>query len=262
MKRFFLRSGEDVIALAPGDFTIGRSSASSWALDDVMASRKHAVLRVADDRVVLEDLGSRNGTLLNGEAITAPIELQHGDWITIGALTVSLVEEGAVSRDTLPSPRPSSVPPGPARETTDTKAGSVFDILLAACMRSLGRGDLNEASTSATSLFLALRATALRGGRLSEETLRRATQCGLTIARTTKERVWVERIVAVHQSALHVLDDQSTLELEALLERLPQGSAAPLRGYIEVLKSASHPFKSDEHRRLDRLEAVLRSFPP
>jgi hypothetical protein len=75
-------TGHDV-ALLGGRMTIGRLADCEIHLDDANASRLHAALVKEGERWVVEDLGSTNGTLLNGRRVErAP--LSEGDVITIG----------------------------------------------------------------------------------------------------------------------------------------------------------------------------------
>jgi hypothetical protein len=61
-------------------------------LADEQVSRRHAVIRVASNRVEIEDLGSANGTEVNGRRITEATVLAHGDKVVLGEteLTVDL----------------------------------------------------------------------------------------------------------------------------------------------------------------------------
>ena len=68
------------------DLTIGRADSNGICLpDDVAASGVHARIRVADRQVWLEDLGSTNGTYLNGGRVADPIPLSVGDRVQVGA---------------------------------------------------------------------------------------------------------------------------------------------------------------------------------
>lgn len=75
--------------------TIGRDEGCTVVLDDPGASRRHAEIRITHDgphlQVILRDLGSTNGTYLNGEQVGSE-ELRRGDRITVGRthLTVEL----------------------------------------------------------------------------------------------------------------------------------------------------------------------------
>jgi len=64
--------------------TIGRGPENALDLRDVRVSRRHARVRTTDDGAFLEDLGSTNGTILNGRRLEAPARLSAGDTIEIG----------------------------------------------------------------------------------------------------------------------------------------------------------------------------------
>ena len=75
-----------------GEFAIGRSSSCNLALADGLVSRKHAILHVGPDAVVVEDLGSRNGVAVNGVRINAPRRLSHMDRVYIGSQELVLID--------------------------------------------------------------------------------------------------------------------------------------------------------------------------
>jgi len=79
--------------------TIGRSPSCELPLpaDDRM-SRRHARFFVRDGQVLLEDLGSRNGTAVNGERITGEVLLLPGDRVQVGQTTVLVAPPGAAVR--------------------------------------------------------------------------------------------------------------------------------------------------------------------
>lgn len=68
---------------------IGRATSSDVIVSDERASRSHARIEaLPDGRYQLIDLGSRNGTLLNGEPVTQPVSLKDGDTIGVGSHTL------------------------------------------------------------------------------------------------------------------------------------------------------------------------------
>src|SRR5262245_45710487 len=72
--RFYLVARRDehcrLIELTEGhEVTIGRSEDSTIAVDDTRVSRNHARIRRSEGALMLEDLGSRNGTKLNGRVL-------------------------------------------------------------------------------------------------------------------------------------------------------------------------------------------------
>ncbi len=66
------------------EVVIGRASDNPVSVPDTSVSRKHALLRKAEGGWALSDLGSGNGTMLNGEAIADETQLSDGDTIALG----------------------------------------------------------------------------------------------------------------------------------------------------------------------------------
>lgn len=81
---FRLRFGLEEVDLAEAETTIGRDASCSVSIEDDLVSRTHAVFRRRDGFVEAVDLGSRNGTRVNGVTIREPTRLNHGDRIRIG----------------------------------------------------------------------------------------------------------------------------------------------------------------------------------
>jgi len=79
-----------------GKLIIGRQAPAAVVLEDDSVSRKHAQVEATPQGVVLRDLGSANGTLVNGEpAGTEEVVLQPGDVVTFGMVEMVLEESGA-----------------------------------------------------------------------------------------------------------------------------------------------------------------------
>jgi len=75
---------EEIIIEFRGRLTIGRTKNNDVVIDDPRASRNHAeILPVREGKYRLTDLGSINGTWVNGRRLSAPRDLQDGDEITI-----------------------------------------------------------------------------------------------------------------------------------------------------------------------------------
>ena len=66
------------------DLLLGRGDAVDIKLEDPFASSRHARIVRQGDLAVIEDLGSTNGTLLNGEPLRGPQPLHPGDRVRIG----------------------------------------------------------------------------------------------------------------------------------------------------------------------------------
>jgi len=86
-------SAEELRFTAP-EIIIGRHPSCEWVLQNETVSSRHARLVYHHDQWWLEDLDSRNGTFLNGEALTAPAVLTDQDIIRCGQVSFSLAFEG------------------------------------------------------------------------------------------------------------------------------------------------------------------------
>jgi pSer/pThr/pTyr-binding forkhead associated (FHA) protein len=76
------------LTLGPTGVSIGRSRQCDIVLDDPNVSRKHAEIRPRGGAWVLSDLGSTNGSCLNGRRIDAPEALNVGDEVEIGTSVI------------------------------------------------------------------------------------------------------------------------------------------------------------------------------
>jgi hypothetical protein len=81
--KLLIAPGQEVAVSPAGETTIGRDNGSTVVLDDPQASRHHARIVFQDDAYWLEDLGSTNGTRVNGEAVTRH-KLEPNEQISVG----------------------------------------------------------------------------------------------------------------------------------------------------------------------------------
>ena len=89
------RAGKE-IAIPLGRFLVGRGTDSHLQLKSDSVSRAHCQLSVKDDRVKVKDLGSRNGTHVNGKQVTSCL-LNDGDELRVGKMGFIVVVETAVA---------------------------------------------------------------------------------------------------------------------------------------------------------------------
>ncbi|HZI12218.1 MAG TPA: FHA domain-containing protein [Myxococcus sp.] len=77
------KAGED-FSLEEGEYVIGRANDNPICIPDTSVSRKHVMVRKVGAGWAVSDLGSGNGTLVNGDPIADETPLAHGDVITLG----------------------------------------------------------------------------------------------------------------------------------------------------------------------------------
>jgi predicted component of type VI protein secretion system len=96
-----------------GAIDIGREPSLALPLDDTQASRRHARIGIQNNAIVVEDLGSTNGTYVNDQPIQAPRVIQPGDRVRIGLTVLQLRSQQQVAQ------RPSAVMPSPQITAVD-----------------------------------------------------------------------------------------------------------------------------------------------
>ena len=97
--------------------TIGREAGSDIVLDDPQVSRHHARLTLQGASYFVEDLGSTNGSFVNGRRVMAPTPLNPGDKLGLGDTVVLEVQGGLGAGETVVGrgqPQPVTPPPAPA----------------------------------------------------------------------------------------------------------------------------------------------------
>ena len=82
------------------ELTVGRSSQNDLVLDDPLVSRLHAIFMRRGDVVLLEDLGSHNGTYVNNERMHQIRQLHHGDTITVGSSRAMFEDPSLITEET------------------------------------------------------------------------------------------------------------------------------------------------------------------
>ena len=104
-----------VIPLTGSKFKIGRGETCHLRPNSEQVSREHAEFSIAADGVVtVADLGSRNGTLVNGKALTEPCVLKDGNLVQVGPLTFAVQITDA--------PTPAASRPSPSKPAVQAPA--------------------------------------------------------------------------------------------------------------------------------------------
>jgi pSer/pThr/pTyr-binding forkhead associated (FHA) protein len=83
---YWLVIKSDRISLVAGDNVVGRDPDVRVWLDSPSVSRRHAIIHVEDDRVTLEDLGSKNGTHVGSVRISSITPLVDGNALRFGSV--------------------------------------------------------------------------------------------------------------------------------------------------------------------------------
>jgi hypothetical protein len=112
--QLIMRSGPTpgaAFTLEGDQITIGRDSTNEIVINDAEVSRRHARLTFQGGKYVLEDLGSTNGTFVNGQRLAGPRVLKPGEVVSFGEQIVLVFEVINIDAGaTMVSPRAAAVP--------------------------------------------------------------------------------------------------------------------------------------------------------
>ena len=116
------------------EIVVGRSSDLDMVLVEDMVSRRHARIVCSDVEIMIEDLGSTNGTFVNGEKIKRT-NLKEGDRVLIGTSILKVVVTDPVNGA---ARRPVAEQPQRATQSGRTMSGSIDEIPLPDLLQLLG----------------------------------------------------------------------------------------------------------------------------
>ena len=104
--RYWLMFDGRQTALTEGENVLGRAPDAEIWIDVAGVSRRHARIRVDGHQATVEDLGSKNGTFLQGQPVREPAPLADGDQIRLGTVVITFrIPPPAGSTDTAPPGR-------------------------------------------------------------------------------------------------------------------------------------------------------------
>ena len=89
------KNGEHTITLGLEPLTVGRSPANLLQIIDPASSRKHCMVKYSGGFTVIVDMGSSNGTRVNGEKIIREKVLNDGDIIQVGKTLLRFVDDSS-----------------------------------------------------------------------------------------------------------------------------------------------------------------------
>jgi hypothetical protein len=295
--RFRLRYQATDLEMAIGSFLIGRSSACSLALDDALVSRRHAILHVSEDGVVLEDLGSRNGVQVNGQRVTGKNRVRHLDRLTIGSQEMVLIEVGKKLRD---GERPTGeytscarckapIAPGELRcgscgqpvvsaattlsgatlelpiggfqaapEEEETRQADAFVLIASIAEKALAMGRGEEAERMAAQHLEGILRDAEDGDTIPDEHVELASRIALLLSEALGRTSWISYVFRLHGATRRIIAGPSIDRLYELVRRVRYTDSRTLRAYLDTLQHRSGQLTPADRFLVKRLEGLER----
>lgn len=271
------------LELPLGEFLVGRSAECQLALDDPLVSRKHAAIRVRKDGVTVEDLGSRNGVLVNGLRIEGPHSVGEEDRITIGGqeLRVYYVDEAAEAQmreqyrrhtQTLgmgaseleahlsASSATAATPPPPiAPEATANARGiQSFQLLGGVADKALAMNRAEEAERILQALLQDILSRAKERKPVEANIAEQAARYAARIAGPTGKAAWIEYVFELYSALAKPLPGAIVDELYTMVRKVRGLDPKSLRAYLGVLRGVQGSFGPAERFLVQRIEGLER----
>jgi predicted component of type VI protein secretion system len=273
---FRLRHQQHHFELAEGEFLIGRSAECQLALDDALVSRRHALLTVTANAVVVKDLGSRNGVVVNGTKIDSSRVLLDGDKLTIGSQEMHLISsqplrsnEGLRARSrtgaqTLAHATPAlGVPAAAARSAVSMpkdppKRVDSFPLLATLSDKALALGRTDDAERLLASVMAEILKNVQQGDRASLDTVDQAALYAVRLAGATAKGSWVDYVIALYTAAHRPCPAPIVDELHVVLRKTSAADIPAFRAYLEMLRDQVATFGPGERFLVQRIEGLER----
>ncbi len=272
--RFRLRYQNHDLELVEGEFVVGRNASCQLSLDDPLVSRRHATFNVHADSVTVEDLGSRNGVMVNGERIPGRVILRPGDRIQIGSQEMVLVvssSEGArtATRNPLKMTLPklpdlhsvttkAPIPSEPDAEASMVRRADAFNLLGSVADKALAMGKHAEAERILAGPLADVIEASRAGKRITPSLLDQAARFSARLATATGKGAWADYVVELYQSQQRIVPAPVIDELYNAFRRVSAIDLGRLRDYVSALRDQLGTFGPAERFLFQRLEGLER----
>src|SRR5262245_55674703 len=238
---------------------IGRSPACRVLLEGPGVSRRHARIMVRDDDVVIEDLGSANGVLVNGERIVGPKELKEGDWLTIGGHSLQLVVDDRPAKS-ISGSRDDEDEVEEVDFGTSTQRASQLVLTGEAALEMIEVGLVHEAEQLLGARLQHLLSEARDAHKIEDSKRREAARFALELAMATGNARWIEYLFQLFEATRTVMPAESVAIVSTAAARVT--GAIPLaaaEGYLAMLRSGGAGAEKEDIENAERLVRELRA---
>ncbi len=289
---FRLRYLAHDLELAMGEFVIGRSTECQLSVDDPLVSRRHAMMKISRDAVTVQDLGSRNGVLVNAARIEGERALVAGDKVSIGSQEMQLLSAdeafpnltranedvyrratqtlGAAyvvdlrnaiveaTGGTLVS-APSAAERISDPPTADTaRSRHSFQLLGGVADKALAMGRVEEAERLLQALLLDVITRAREGQMIDPATAESAAKYAARLGGATTRGVWVDYVFELYKRLKKPITAPVVDELYTVVRKAKNIDLPMVRSYLVDLHAAASTHGPTEQFLVKRIEGLER----
>lgn len=267
--RFRLRYLHHDVELAEGEFAVGRSATCQLSLDDPLVSRRHAVFHVTESHVTIEDLGSRNGVIVNGARVEGTTDLAVGDRVLIGSqeLTLLATREGGPStrspatKNTVSRMTPSSGVQMPRLEDAEpsmVRRVDQFKLLGSVAEKALALGRAGEAERLLASVLADVIEASRAGRPLPVSLVDQAAKFSARLATSTGKGGWADYVIELYAAQNRPPPAAVIDELYNAMNKVTAVDVGRLRDFVVQIQGRSASLGPADRFLLQRLEGLER----
>jgi pSer/pThr/pTyr-binding forkhead associated (FHA) protein len=257
--RFSLFFLDRSIPMPPGStLVVGRTPECDVVLsNDMSVSRKHARFTAGDDAVAVEDMGSRNGTLVNGDAVSGRRELRTHDRVLVGGHIFQVLDQREAARTLRDRPRTSR--PAAVTDQEESTGTQAPPELITACADALSRGDLPKAEILGHRLAGSMTIILMTPRPIDVAQLGKATDLWLDLARVRADGIWLDYVLDAHGRARRVLPAQAVETIARVLPHVRLTGRRSLSKYVEAMEGAS--VEASQKTQMDLIRSMSKIEP-
>lgn len=266
--KFRLRYLHHDVELGEGQFAVGRSATCQLSLDDPLVSRRHAIFHVTEQSVGVEDLGSRNGVIVNGQRIEGTVELSVGDRVLIGSqeLTLLATRDGGqvrsvAQKNTVSRMTPSSgiqMPRLDDAEPSMVRRVDQFKLLGGVAEKALALGRAGEAERLLASVLADVIEASRAGRPLPVSLVDQAAKFSARLASSTGKGGWADYVIELYAAQNRPPPAPVIDELYNAMNKVTAVDVARLRDYVVQIQERSASLGPADRFLLQRLEGLER----
>jgi len=276
---FRLRYLAHDLELPVGDFVIGRSTECQLSLDDPLVSRRHGVLKVRRDGVSIQDLGSRNGIIVNGLKIDGVRDLAVGDKICIGnqEMVLQLSDEARprtiTNEDEVYRRATQTLGAGTAVEIREAIVGlsgamvdpptaeasrslQSFQLLGGVADKALALGRAEEAERILQSLLVDLMQRARDGQSLDPSVAETAAKYAARLGGATTKGSWIDYVFDLYKRLKLTLPAPVVDELYSAVRKAKAPDLTLFRSYLAFLRKTAASVGPAQRFLIQRIEGL------
>jgi pSer/pThr/pTyr-binding forkhead associated (FHA) protein len=260
-----VRVGTSNIGLRTGDYVIGRAPDCAIVVDDRLVSRQHARIRCQPAAWLVEDLGSSNGTFVNGERLTHPRRLAPGDVVLVGRTELQILPGDAIdlpprqrvkTRDDRPSGPKQAQEAGAAAATTQK---DVLDLLAGVAQRAIDHGSVEQGEKVLAPILGQLLNGLRNGTPPALDATLAACRHALTLAEATGKPVWLHYVVESFWHLAKPIPLPIVTRLGPVWRDTDGTDEGLLRSYVRRIKGMRDAGVADLDEVVAQLEALYRA---